>query len=387
MNKTFCFFKMARSVVQVFCGIVALLGTLYVLYILVGVLRSGWGPTDGDAVAQLARYNNAVVRWRSSAGAFVETGFDAYCRNSNGKKGRWAPLSRVSDEEGVPPQYGFEPYASTHFESTTQLFDSLPFDPQDYFLVYIRGRGDVTSVREDDIVYVPGFYWIWDASAATQSSCEGEFGLFANNACLKVYMLDRVCVTVSQQDRAWKVRPTYGKTGCGCTPALYPREVPSFPMLGSWSAGSYTQVNSTDVFSGVEVDLGALEAEGRGVGGNSSAVKPFKLPATSWIGDFSSVRLTVRSEYDPKLTAEWLTNGTLDFSAMPEPSEAATILSLLWRLLLWGVVLFAMGYICVYLNPTCLKLFPPFPPLTPKRRGNNRLHEASLLHLEGKRFY
>eukprot|EP01061_Rhynchopus_euleeides_P034602 TRINITY_DN58449_c0_g1_i1.p1 TRINITY_DN58449_c0_g1~~TRINITY_DN58449_c0_g1_i1.p1 ORF type:complete len:366 (+),score=100.64 TRINITY_DN58449_c0_g1_i1:66-1163(+) len=332
------------------------------------------GPED--AVLQKAEYNRAVLRWKGKGEPFRRNRFEAFATDSLHRGPlRHIPLARATDEEGSPPQYGFEGYSATRYESRAQIFESLPFDTRLYFILLIRGVGEAARITPDDVVFVPGFFWTWDGSAKHQTSCEGQFGAWVNNACLKIYMLDRVCVTVAQRaDGLWRVQRTYGRSGVGCTPPLYPTDTPSSEMLGEWSAGSYTQVNSTEVL-GVDFDPTMYSSNGPNNG--SQPLRPFQLLPSRWVGDFASVHITTRSNYDPRLTAEYLTNGTLEFIGQPEPTEMTTLFSLLWRFLLWCVVIIFIVMAFAWLSPTCRNMFPVMS-ATPRRR--NKLQAASLLY-------
>eukprot|EP01064_Diplonema_japonicum_P018720 TRINITY_DN27405_c0_g1_i1.p1 TRINITY_DN27405_c0_g1~~TRINITY_DN27405_c0_g1_i1.p1 ORF type:complete len:372 (+),score=58.16 TRINITY_DN27405_c0_g1_i1:58-1116(+) len=274
-------------------------------------------PAAVGAFGDAQTYNEAVRNWKKTGKNFRAATF-SICKNSTS----CVEMQRNEDDmEGAPPKEGLMKYAAVHYDSTAQLLENERFVPSKRAELYIKGNRRLSKAP----VAIP--YFTWQFTDSTVADCSLGLGVWLKGICMYLFMLDRVCVTVSEaEDGTWEAQDVYG-VGSGCSPTQYgdinPVDFPNYNIVGSWGAGIYTQVNASEVLCETTQ---VLSSPDRSLN-NTNGLHPFHLPSTTWTADFTTVRVKLRSVADPRLTAENVTNGTLNFTPLRTPSAARSFFS------------------------------------------------------------
>eukprot|EP00754_Rhynchopus_humris_P038147 Rhum_TRINITY_DN20818_c0_g1::Rhum_TRINITY_DN20818_c0_g1_i1::g.172305::m.172305 len=376
------------------------LWVLVVSTVLLVLLRAdpGDGEPEGIRPEIVAAYNSAVEAWGGSAGQqFRGAAFEVLATvevapgvaappGLNATSVGWQQLVKTNPDEGAPPEEGFRAYEAVSFDLNKAVIPyTTPFVPSLFFRLYVREaaaskRRRVSDFSAADSVVVPAFFWAWNSGHVGEGDCvDAGIGVWLDGACLRVYALDHVCVTVSHDTEAswpWGVRKRFGLTGRGCSPTVYDGvglrrdDLLSYGVLGDWSAGYYAQANASEIMGtrSLQATPGRDEVNGTDV----CPRMPYRLPTsletgTSWKANFSAISLRVRSTLDPLLTAEAVTNGTLAYP--PSPPEASFTSQL--RVVVVGLsavcAVSAAALLLVYLPyfGSCAARLPCFPSWSP----------------------
>ena len=285
----------------ILCLPVGLLTTsLFLLGLLLGAI---WqiGLSSSTSFEEAA-YNNAVAEWGRNSKSFRENEFEMCIEGD-----RCVYLSKIvnGDEEGVPPTYQLSKYTAFYYETgkandppteETRLLSDQHYDPNAAVTLFLRSLKN-SSLRSQSL-RIPLFKWRWQE----KTSCNTQMGeSLVGNDCIQIYVLERICITVSEtSDGNWKFSGKY-RNGVGCLENSESR----------WDPGTYTIVNSSDIINNMNTSLIGVRGMSR-----SGVTLPFKLPTSEWIGDFSLTKIRIRSVFDPILTFENITNGTLSLEGV-----------------------------------------------------------------------
>eukprot|EP01060_Flectonema_neradi_P039332 TRINITY_DN8620_c0_g2_i1.p1 TRINITY_DN8620_c0_g2~~TRINITY_DN8620_c0_g2_i1.p1 ORF type:complete len:355 (+),score=43.33 TRINITY_DN8620_c0_g2_i1:146-1210(+) len=271
-------------------------------------------------------YNNAVKEWEKAGVSFRECEFDI-CEEG----GSCIKMTSVinGDDEGVPPTYQLLRYTSMYYETrldnelpsnSTRLLRDQKFDPSATVSVFLRSRSDPSYRSESLKIHL--FKWHWQYPTLC-NPLVGEAWL--GEDCVQISVLERICITVNQSESGhWQFSGKYGSDP-GC-------------LVNSeavWDPGAYSFVNSSVVVEGMDQVLIGYRPLPR-----NRVLSPYRLPKSDWVGDFSLVKIRIRSIYDPIITFENITNGTLsleDVRIQSPPSTFATYAMLIISIIFLGV--------------------------------------------------
>ncbi|KAJ9455801.1 hypothetical protein DIPPA_16767 [Diplonema papillatum] len=303
----------------------------------------------------LERYNGAVERWKANAASFHDARLVA-CHVASFGSGhaavhqspRCSGLALQETDDPVPAA-GAAPYDSFRFEGNLHLSEfTRGFDPALAFRLWAVGASASTDAPPPrKVVEVPAYTWRWSSSHRTAQQCERSLGAWLDDSCLLLSVLKKICFTIAETSHGWQIDST-NRTAPGCTLV----DMADFPQLDKWSAGTYSQVNATEVFASPDAveeqvdDASAIES--RNLTENATGpLSPYRLPRKKWVfvGGVSEVELHVRSVLDPKLALEILTNGTLNLDG-----ELPTSLSAFE----WLVVIFVIKALTILLSACAL---------------------------------
>eukprot|EP00931_Biecheleriopsis_adriatica_P076721 TRINITY_DN50402_c0_g1_i1.p1 TRINITY_DN50402_c0_g1~~TRINITY_DN50402_c0_g1_i1.p1 ORF type:complete len:362 (-),score=60.75 TRINITY_DN50402_c0_g1_i1:68-1126(-) len=268
---------------------------------------------------QVERYQAALVKWREVRKSFSNLQMTVLVDNVSVTLSGNSSKDAFHDEQNLEPLPEYEALKYDGVVPSGVLTAGVLPQPENDTQKLVVGKRVDARLSMDSSSMQLGTYHLSQVKAHYESPgmygrCREKHGEQVHTDCWVYSRITKLCVQIGEDGGEWQLRRRNGSFGCTMT------RHGAHLVADQWQAATYTTV-SLDELRGRTVPIG-------------------------------EIRLEVRSEHDPYLTAMELTHGTLNFGT-PALDERVTGIVLI----VIGVVLCCLpqGALCRYLLCAYLK--------------------------------